>query len=935
MPLLVYKSSAGSGKTTTLVNEYLKITLNNPQVFKNVLAITFTNKAANEMKLRILEALVKLSSGNWKNSDEFKSLIDELPLGEKEIENRAATLLSLIMHHYDEFAISTIDSFVHSIVRTFATDVKLPHNFEVVIDNDEIIPEIIEKLYEKIDDKNVFTGLMVDFVMKQVEDEKSYDPTRILTDFINKQLNEESHYHVKKIEHLTVEDFLFIIKKLNTLLQQKRNAIKEAGNTALLFIEQNGLSSSSLAGGKNGIFNYFSKLEVFKDDKNLGPTATVVKNIEADNWYSSKANESEKNTIDSIKAELIDEYNESKKLISEYWLYKLIFEKIHQLALMREIRSLFTEYTDQTQRVHISEFNKKINDQIAGQPVPFIYERLGRKYQHFLIDEFQDTSMLQWQNLIPLLEESLAKNNLNMLVGDAKQAIYRFRNGEVELFANLPKIYKNDGSPEMHSRERILESSYIEKPLDVNYRSKEEIVRFNNDFFESVKQSVTPWLQQIYSGHNQKNSDKKGKQGGYVSVEFIPAENAANYREKRLLHIQQYVDQLLKAGNSRKDICVLSRSNANSTEIASFLVENGHKVLSPESLLLTNSSSVRLIVAFLKLISETKQKLFLAEFVYNLLILRKKEADFHFVFSKIKNSDLNDLDSLFAQLQIEIKITDFSGLSIFETVELVIRRLELNKKIDVFLLNFLDFVYENQDAAMGRLDTFLEKWESKKDKASVITPEEEDAITVMTIHKAKGLKFNNVIVDIADGGNKKGKSEFWTELDLNELEELEIGLMPINQQIKIAGFEDIYKEEEDKTLLDFINVIYVALTRAVNSLFIISHFKEEKKSNQLTEYLVSFLSAKGLFTNEKRIYDFGDLVAADTKQDDRKNRVSLGEMISSDWKELLTIAKSEEVMWDLLDQKPAKSFGNLIHLMLAQIYTQDDVVRIVQSYIHS
>lgn len=934
MPLLVYKSSAGSGKTTTLVNEYLKITLKNPPVFRGVLAITFTNKAANEMKSRVLDALSILASGGGADNDELKGLFIELGLSAPEIKLRAEKLLSLILHRYDEFAISTIDSFVHRIVRTFATDVKLPQNFEVVIDNEEIIPEIIEKLYEKVNAGNVFTGLMVDFVMKQVDDEKSYDPTRILSEFIQKQLNEESHYHLKKIEHLHVEDFLKIIKKINHLVREKKKYLQEIGSSAMMLIEQNGLESSDLAQGKNGIYNYFLKLEEYKDFSALSPTPTVEKNVEADNWYGSKAKEGTKAKIDAIKGELQNKFTDSGKLISENWVYTLLLEKIHQLALMSEIKALFSEHTGQTQRVHISEFNKKINDQISGQPVPFIYERLGRRYQHFLIDEFQDTSLLQWQNLLPLLEESLASNNLNMLVGDTKQAIYRFRNGEVELFSNLPKIYKNDGSPEMISREKLIESAFIEKTLAENYRSKEEIIHFNNEFFESVKQSVSPWLQNIYKGHFQKITGNPEKKGGYVSVEFIEAENAANYREKCLLQIQHYVEQLLDTGNTRKGICVLSRSNANSSEVAAFLVENGHKVISPESLLLTNSVNVRLVISLLKLVSDSKQRMYVVDFLYNLLLTRNKELEFHQVYSEIKKEEFLDLDKLFSKLEVGIQLNGLSGLTIFEVVELAIRKLGLNKEKDVFLLNFLDFVFENQDVGMGSLSAFLEQWDAKKSKASVITPTEEDAISVMTIHKAKGLKFNNVIVDITDGGYKKGKSEFWAELELDEIKELTIGLMPIKKDIGKAGYGETYAEEEDKTMLDFINMVYVSFTRAVNSMFIITHLKE-RKSNKLTEFLLSFLTAKGIWQEEKLKYDFGKLVAAKKQNENSKASANWEDFISTDWKSLVSIAPSEEVMWELLGQKPAKSFGNLLHLMLSQIYTHEDVAKVTEAFHHS
>ncbi|HEY9113787.1 MAG TPA: UvrD-helicase domain-containing protein [Bacteroidales bacterium] len=936
MPLKVYKSSAGSGKTTTLVNEYLKITLKNPQVFKNVLAITFTNKAANEMKERVLDALVKLSSGEGSKYSEFNDLIAEIGLNETEIKTHAEKLLSLILHRYDEFSISTIDSFVHRVVRTFATDVKLPQNFEVVIDTDEIVPEIIEKLFEKIEPGNAFTSLMVDFVMKQLDDEKNYDPTRMLDDFIKTQLNEESHLFLKKIEHLNADDFLKIIGKINFLLKNRKDSLQAIGNEAMALIEESGLSLTAFYQGSKGIFNYFSKLAEFKNNSVTDVGAYVDRTVNDEvEWHSSKASPSDRSMIAALKDDLKQLFHASRKLSSDYWLYYFILSKIHQLALMKEIRWLFTDYTDQTQRVHISEFNKKINDQISGQPVPFIYERLGRKYQHFLIDEFQDTSLLQWQNLLPLLEESLASNNLNMLVGDTKQAIYRFRNGEVELFANLPKIYKNDGTPEMIAREKLLEATYSPVPLDVNFRSKREIVDFNNEFFESLKKSVSPKLQKIYEEHSQKLPGNLEREGGFVSIELIPAENSAEYLQKRLLHVQQSVDKLLAAGNRRRDICVLSRSNANAAQVASFLVENGHKVISPESLLLSNSARVRLIVSFLKLISEPKQTLFQADFMYNLLLVRNKESEFHSGFSKIIRAESFEFDEFMHLLEIEIQEKDLAGQSIYEIAEFAIRKLGVAKETDVFLLNFLDFINENQEAGMGRLDLFLEKWEKKKNTASVITPTEEDAISVMTIHKAKGLKFNNVIVDITQGRNQNGKSEFWKELYSDELPDLNIILLPIKNDIEKAGFAEVNEEEKDKTLLDLINVIYVAFTRAVDSLFIISH-QPERGDNKLTKYLVAFLQEKGIWDESRASYEFGKISASKDKHEKiGKEKIELKQFISTDWKNMISVAGSEEILWELLDERPARSYGNLLHKMLSEIIATDDIPSVVQTYLNS
>ena len=314
-------------------------------------------------------------------------------------------------------------------------------------------------------------------------------------------------------------------------------------------------------------------------------------------------------------------------------MYSLVYRKIYDVALIKEIRLLFDEYADRNQKVHISEFNKKISESISGQPVPFIYERLGRRYRYFLIDEFQDTSILQWQNLLPLLEESLANGNFNMLVGDAKQAIYRFRNGEVELFSNLPKLYPEAKTPLENSTEKSLEAHYEEVVLGTNYRSDQVIVDFNNRFFQAVTDGLQGKNKIVYAAHHQVvPPEKKKENAGFVKIELIEAEKAEGYREIRLEKIRTYIDELINKGYDNKDICVLTNQNKYAAEIASFLIGNGYDIISHESLLIKNAPEVRMIIAFIKLYLDIEDKIQLAHFIENLALVKPTHTSFHKLF---------------------------------------------------------------------------------------------------------------------------------------------------------------------------------------------------------------------------------------------------------------------------------------------------------------
>jgi len=930
MPLLVYKSSAGSGKTTTLVREYLKITLRNPGDFRHVLAITFTNKAANEMKERILKTLKMLIDGTAWESGEIMPLIDDLKLDREILKERAITLRTFIIHRYEEFAVSTIDAFVHRIVRTFATDVKLPQNFEVVLDKDEIVPEIVSDLYQNMGADAALTKIMVNFVLSKIDDGKYYDPTTSLSSFIEKQMDEEGFQYLRKIEDLTLSDFIRYISVLKSSLDKSKKSILKQAQSASEIVANASLESGAFAGGKNGIAGYFAKMVVFTFAKPFPGKKTADKTIDEDTWYSSKANAAEKQAIDGIKTQLEQLYISLQKEIKRYVYFKLLYSKIYSLALAKEIRDLLTDFTDRTQKVHISEFNKKISDEIAGQPVPFIYERLGRKYRYFLIDEFQDTSMLQWQNLLPLIEESLSTNNFNMLVGDAKQAIYRFRNGEVELFSSLPDIYQNDGSALTMAREKMLHNHYRKETLGVNYRSLSEIVAFNNGFFEILKSGFSERLLKIYQGHQQELPKGIDKSGGYIQLDLIDSETKEEFAEKRLEIIKNNIDKLLLAQFRFEDICILTRTNKSAVEIASFLLSNNMKVVSSESLLLTNSPDVRLLIAFFKLLLHPNEKILLAEFIQQLIVAGKAEGTFHELFVKALESGGNYLNSIRPYFKEEGSFTRIIGRPVYEIAEFSVRNLLQTDKVNVFLQYFLDFVFSAQEAGKETLEDFITLWEDKKEKLFITMPSGGDAIQIMTAHKAKGLKFEVVIADLYKAGNRKTKTEHWIDLNMEELDGLSVGLLPLTKSLEDIGLKDVVEEEDDKNTLDFLNLVYVAFTRPVQALFAVG--KEDSK-DKFGAYLKQYIEKKMLWQEGSQTYSFGDLAFnGKRKKQDTEDSVSLDKMISTSWEDLIRIAPSEEVYWELLDSKPARAYGNLVHNMLAKVQFAEDVDRVVEQY---
>jgi ATP-dependent exoDNAse (exonuclease V) beta subunit len=937
MPLVVYKSSAGSGKTTTLVQAYLKITLNNPMLFRNVLSITFTNKAANEMKSRVLEWLSILSEGEPLADDELKNLQNELALSDSVLQERAKELLSLIIHNYDEFAISTIDSFVHRIIKTFATDIKLPQNFEVVIEEEEIIPEIIQDLYEKVGVDKDITSILINFVMANFEDEKAHDPTNQLYSFIQKQIQEEGFFFIRKLRDVSLSDFQHIIQRLRHKYQGLKKEISGLACETIDLIQKSGIEPGSFYQGKRGIYNYFEKNCGFKNDSDIIPNSYAIKTVEENNWYGGKCPADQKASIDAIKDKLNDSFNASLQLGKRYMMYSMVYRKIYDVALIREIRLLFDDYADRNQKVHISEFNKKISESIAGQPVPFIYERLGRRYRYFLIDEFQDTSVLQWQNLMPLLEESLAYGHYNMLVGDAKQAIYRFRNGEVELFSSLPKLYPKAETDREIAAEKFLKSHYKEVILGLNYRSDKVIVNFNNSFFKTIYKGLQGRNKKVYEGHHQRvKEEKENENTGYVKIELIEAEKTENYREIRLKNIRNNIEELKSKGYQDKDICVLTNQNKYATEIASYLIENGYQIISNESLLLKNSPEVRMIIALFKLLLNTGDQIQLANFIENLLVIRNHQDSFHGTFSDASSHLKNGIDRLMMHLGYPtVKEEEMSGLSVYEITEYAVSHLFGKTNNNIFLHFFLDFAYDNQHLGDGSLASFVEYWEKKCDKTYITMPDGVNAIQVMTVHKAKGLKFESVILDFIPRNDKTTRKDYWTDLELDGFSELHATMLPLVKDLEFVDLEHIYSEEVDKTELDLLNMIYVAFTRPVSALFILSQ-KKEKTQNRFTAYIQNFLTKQALKTDEKE-YAFGELKKSEKKKEEnlkqqKNKRKVLKDMLSDSWKGKIKVAASEPVYWELMSSTPADIYGNLVHKMLSEVFVFTDVSKVVTRY---
>ena len=636
----IYSSSAGSGKTYTLAKEYIKLALKttSPWYFNHILAVTFTKKASGEMKERILKYLRQFSRTDAKDIEDSEELFQQILLelqeegvdiDEWELSRRANNTFKHIIHEYANFSVSTIDSFVQRIVAAFTEELGFPFNFEVNLDSEVLLDAAVESLFSKVNTENFeqITKAIESFAMEKAMDGKSWNrlPDE-LADFGKSLLSDQYQNQVEAIGNLQPSDFQKIEDNLKEYCSYIEKKIKTVADFGSETIENAEVDIEDFYYSKNGVGAYFQKLRY--TDVFYKANSYVNKALSDNLWYSKTQKPAVKSAIDGISEEL-KLYLEQIILIHEqekpkYLLFKEVTKQLKKLALLSQLKREIADIQNDTGQIHISEFNRKIIEIVMTEPIPFVYERLGEKYNHILIDEFQDTSTLQWHNFLPLVENSLANGHFNLAVGDAKQSIYRFRGGEMELIVHLHKdnlerlVLGNEDNDFLVERYASVRPYLKPENLTTNYRSASEIIKFNNDLFQFIKESpdnevIAPILPQVYDELFAQEIPPNPKFGGHVEIDFL-----TDGQEDELMwgRIKELIDQALAAGYSYEDIAILCRKNKHSRIIAKTLKEANIPAISTDSLSLNFSEAVNLTTSLMKVVQNPENALAKYEVIY-------------------------------------------------------------------------------------------------------------------------------------------------------------------------------------------------------------------------------------------------------------------------------------------------------------------------------
>ena len=912
-PFRIYNASAGSGKTYTLTREYLSILLapGSGQAFREILAITFTNKAVTELKQRILKSLEEFA-GTPSEEDRsalFREVQEAVCPDWQALKARASRVLQEILHNYAFFDVSTIDKFNYRILRTFARDLDLPAHFEVVLDTDSLLQRAVDALIRKAGEERELTRVLIDFALEKSAEDKSWDIAFDLLESGKLLFNENHFPFLKGFEGKQMADFLELRRLLRRELQHCEAGLRNAATGILDRIESEGLERLDF---RSGYFpDFVRKIASGQFGQNF--EAGWKQRFGDEALYSGKTPEGRKQILDALLPEFTRGFNQIRELVNRRNFLVNAMANMAPFTVLGLLESELERIQREDNLLPIARFNSIIARELAGQPAPYIYERLGEKYRHYFIDEFQDTSELQWQNLIPLIGNALEGEDLQgrrgslVLVGDAKQAIYRWRGGKAEQLLGLI------GSPgpfvfpaEVHN-------------LPVNFRSRQTVIDFNNDFFSHVSRYLS---RDSYSGLFLEGNRQSphSRERGLVSLEFVE-EGEEGSESAYLDRCLGLIGELQDAGYPYDAICVLTRTRREGVVLSDHLMKAGVPVVSSETLLLKNYPAIRFLMALLRHLivpDDLNHRFGILEY------LAPEDRDTHSWIA----GRLDDLESFLSQAyQFEPRaVALYPAYDILETA---IRQFGLGGASDAYLIFLMDQALEVGLTRDGSITTFLDYWDQKQDSLSISAPEDLDAVRLMTIHKSKGLEFPVVIFPFAHTPiYHERQARLWIPVEAADYAGFPYLQVSKKKEVEHYGPREasIYREDREKLELDAFNVLYVAHTRAAEALFVLTRETSSNEAGAPKSYAdlyVDYLSEKGVWEPGRRTYRFGQLNPAG-KRPRRPDRKIVPYRYSAKDRQLFHIVTRASALWDTR-QEAAQRYGTFLHYGFSLIKTAEDI----------
>ena len=859
--LTVYKASAGSGKTFRLAVQYITMLIKEPEDYRHILAVTFTNKATAEMKQRILSQLYGIGH-NLRGSDGYYSEIKKaVTLNEQTIRHNALLALDMILQDYGRFRVETIDSFFQTVLRSLARELHIGANLTLELDTELVIDEAVNAFLAGIEQDSKDKRNVMEFVENNIENDKSWSIDGTLKKFSRELFREiflEKGDELRRIlsqpdavadykRNLTsARDAVLpgIVEKVKATGQKMLDAISAAGSTVedlnryvkplVNKIADGTFVDADLSKGKT-LGNCLENPDKFYDKGKLDKLP----------YLSNLARESLSPLLAKAK-ELYDEYNYNRNS------YNAALQYIHELSLLLGIRAEIDRQSQEQGRFILAD-TPQLLSRLSGSDTSFVYEKTGSFIEHLMIDEFQDTSRLQWGNLRLLLWECLAIGKDCLVVGDVKQSIYRWRNSDWDIL-----------NSRMEKELSIYNPQVI--PMESNFRSHQNVIDFNNALFPKAVEMMQmhyngqtgatyPAIESAYREVEQISSKADGQ--GYVFVQ-------ANSDDTIFQQIEQKLDKLTAAGVQQTDIAILCRYGNQITDIAEWFAANRpeYRMISSEAFQLGSSASVRILINALRWLTDSTDNVALAQIVWEreCNIVKTGLPFDRFMAQGLENA----LPPAFRDGQDSLR-----NLPLYELTEKLYSILELDRipGQDQYVMTLFDTICQWLSRNPGEPSAFLKDWDDKLFKTP-IPATDANGIRLLTIHKSKGLEFHTVIVPYCNWEviDTQYSDRIWTTPSDDTFKGMP--LLPIGFSSKLANsvFNDEYKLEAGLQTVDNLNLLYVALTRAVCNLIVLS---PHGKGTTMADVLIYALSAAfGCQPDDRNlyIYENGQIIPHQEKE---------------------------------------------------------------------
>ena len=930
--LVIYKASAGSGKTFTLATEYIKLLIVNPRAYRNILAVTFTNKATAEMKERILTQLYGISINDTNSTPYIQNITKSLHLTQSDIMAAAGKALNYILHDYSYFRIETIDSFFQSVMRNLARELRLGTNMNLEIDNVGVLNDAVDAMIEKLTRNSPVLVWLLEYINEKIENDHRWNISDEIKQFGLNIFNEEylekgSRLRTKLKQEVYLRNYR---AKLKSIREDILKQMKELAEQFQQTMEKNGINSSDIKYGKT-IIGYFLKISngiINEKVRNV----TIEKFLsDAEEWLP-KTSKSKDTFRPVVKNKLLPLLQKCEKIRhSNNILLNSCDLSLHYLNNLQLLASIDEEVKTQNRdnnRFLLSDTNALLHDLVQDDDPSFVFEKVGINIQHVMIDEFQDTSRMQWNNFKLLLLEGLSQGSNSLIVGDVKQSIYRWRNGDWRILNGL--------------KDSIGAFPIKIKTLTTNHRSENNVICFNNRLFkeacrflnETYKEKENKDCEELLSAYAdvcQLSTQKEDK--GYVRMEFLDSDKDKTYEERMLNSIGIEIQRLVESGVYPSDIAILVRKNKVIPLIADYFKQNmPYRVVSDNAFRMDASPAICMVINALRYLSDPTNRIAATQ-----LAMAYQNDVLHHALS-IGNLPAHHLEKYLPEEFIS-QLGNLRIMPLYELVESLFSLFNIGQieNQEAYLFAFNDAVLEYLQNNPSDISLFLVYWDEKL-REQTIPSEEIEGIRIMSIHDSKGLEFHTVIVPFCDWKLENENTQLiWCTPNTSPFNELD--LIPINYSSKMdeSVYKSNYQEEKTQLWVDNLNILYVAFTRAEKNLLV---FGKSNRKNTVSDLLIqsihSIQTQDGKEWDEEMVFEYGNRVPSSHSVEKRnynkltippaKKKIHMETFNHNiEFKQSNRSAQFIRGKEDVDVSEKYISQGQLLHAFFSNIQTQNDI----------